>query len=299
MKTWSCPGVSLLRRGVLLLLLLLSGCGGGGSAEPSTSAELPPEALSSGQGLVASIPQADCSKFLVAGTPTSATGATWTYDSVDSGVHYVLKGVLFKPATGTGPFPAVVISHGKGGTARGYSANVAKTMVGWGLVAIGTTYTHAADAAGTLPSGAEGASPENVQRAHKAWDLLSCVGNVDFSRVAAHGHSMGAFVTGQLLGTFPSDFRAASHTAGGVSSGPNSTTPAAAANIIAPYQLHHGDADTVVDVSQDQALRSILVSSGTPHQLHIYAGYTHSQIPFDATMLARVRTWYRVHGVLP
>lgn len=45
----------------------------------------------------------------------------------------MLKGILFKPATGTGPFPAVVISHGKGGTARGDSANVARTRVGWGL----------------------------------------------------------------------------------------------------------------------------------------------------------------------
>jgi dienelactone hydrolase len=218
---------------------------------------------------------------------------------VDSGVHYALKGILFKPATGTGPFPAVVVSHGKGGTARGYSATVAKTMVGWGLVAIGTTYTHAADAAGTLPSGGEGASPENVLRAHKARDLLSCVGNIDFSRVAAHGHSMGGFVTGQLLGTHPADFRAGSHTAGGVDSGPNATTPAAAANITTPYQLHHGDADTVVDLSLDQTLNSILAASGTPHQLHVYAGYTHSQIPFDTTMLSRVRNWYRAHGVLP
>ncbi|WP_244238164.1 prolyl oligopeptidase family serine peptidase [Corallococcus terminator] len=249
--------------------------------------------------VVPSAPQAVCSRFLVSGNPASTTGATWTYDSVDEGVHYVLKGVLFKPATGTGPFPAVVISHGKGGTARGYSANVARTMVGWGLVALGTTYTHAADAEGTLPAGEEGASEENVLRAHKARDLLSCVGSVDFNRVAAHGHSMGAFVTGQLLGTHPADFRAASHTAGGVSSGPHSTRPDAAGSITTPYQLHHGDADTVVPLAQDQTLNAILAASVTPHELHVYAGFTHTQIPFDATMLSRVRTWYRQHGVLP
>ncbi|RKH05809.1 prolyl oligopeptidase family serine peptidase [Corallococcus carmarthensis] len=246
-----------------------------------------------------STPEAVCSRFQVAGNPAASTGATWTYDSVDQGVHYVLKGIVFKPATGTGPFPAVVISHGKGGTARGYSANVARTMVGWGLVAMGTTYTHAADAAGTLPEGDEGASEENVLRAHKARDLLSCVGNVDFTRVAAHGHSMGGFVTGQLLGTHPADFRAASHTAGGVSAGPNSTRPDAAGNITTPYQLHHGDADTVVPLSQDQTLKSILAANGTPNALYVYAGYTHDQIPFDTTMLSRVRTWYRQHGVLP
>lgn len=291
MTTWRSLGVSLLHSSVVTLLL--TGCGGGDAAESEAAAPLP--AVES----ALSVPLADCSRFLVSGIPTSTTGATWTYDSVDGGVHYVLKGILFKPASGTGPFPAVVISHGKGGTARGYSATVARTMVGWGLVAIGTTYTHASDAAGTLPAGADGASPENVLRAHKAWDLLSCVGGVDFSRVAAHGNSMGAFVTGQTLGTYPGDFRAASHTSGGVSTGPNSTTPAAAGNITTPYQLHHGDADTVVPLSQDQTLRSILVGNGVPNQLHVYPGYTHAQITYDATMLGRVRAWYRFHGVLP
>jgi acetyl esterase/lipase len=243
-------------------------------------------------------PQADCSKFIVTGIPTSTTGATWTYNSTDQSVHYVLKGVLFKP-TGTGPFPAVVISHGKGGTAQGYSANVARSMRGWGMVAIGTTYTHAADAAGTEPAGPDGASAENVLRAHKARDLLSCAGQVDFTRVAAHGHSMGAFVTGQTLGTYPADFRAASHTAGGVSEGINATKRPVAEQIRTPYQLHHGDADTVVHISQDQTLDSILTASGTPHEFHVYPGYTHEQIPFDATMLSRVRTWYRQYGVIP
>lgn len=243
-------------------------------------------------------PQADCSKFVLTGLPTSTTGATWTYDSTDQGVHYVLKGVLFKPA-GAGPFPAVVVSHGKGGTARGYSANVAKVMRGWGMVAIGTTYTHAADAAGTEPAGAEGASPENVLRAHKARDLLSCAGQVDFSRVTAHGHSMGAFVTGQVLGTYPADFRAASHTAGGVSEGVNATKRPVAEQIRTPYQLHHGDADTVVHISQDQTLDSILAASGTPHEFHVYTGYTHEQMALDSTMLGRAREWYRQYGVLP
>ncbi|WP_163864205.1 alpha/beta hydrolase family protein [Myxococcus eversor] len=296
MTTWSCCTVSSwsVRAGALSALLM--GCGGGvpeslSAPESSAPVGTSPAALST--------PVADCSRFIVVGSPTAATGATWSYNSVDLGVHYVLKGVVFVPPTGTGPFPAVVISHGKGGSARGYSANIARSMVTWGLVAIATSYTHGSDAAGTLPTGAEGASAENVQRAHKAWDLLSCVGNVDFTRVAAHGHSMGGFVTGQLLGTHPADFRAASHTAGGVSTGPNSTDPVTAGFITTPYQLHHGDADTVVPLSQDQALRSILVGNGIPHQLHVYAGYTHTQIPLDATMLTRVRNWYRVHGVLP
>ena len=233
------------------------------------------------------------------GDPRATAGATWTYRSTDTGVRYALEGVLFAPA-GAGPFPAVLVSHGKGGTPRGYSATVARTMVGWGLVAIGPMYTHAPDVddLGNLPDGADGASPANIQRAHKTLELLSCVGGVDLARVAAHGHSMGAFVTGQLLGTHTADVRAASHTAGGVSDGPNATKRAAAERIVTPYQLHHGDADRVVALIQDQTLDRILTANGVPHELHVYAGYDHGRIAFDAGMFARVRVWYQRHGVL-
>src|SRR5215470_17909352 len=99
-------------------------------------------------GRLAAVPRAvteplvDCGAFAVTGNPQSQLGATWTYDSTDDGVHYVLQGVLFTPS-GSGPFPAVVLSHGKGGAPRGYSAAIARTMVTWGLVAIGPMYTHA------------------------------------------------------------------------------------------------------------------------------------------------------------
>jgi dienelactone hydrolase len=283
-------GQAVVLAGLLAGLLLAQAPSGGVRAADAAAADL--QALPT-------TPQANCAAFVVSGNPRSSTGATWTYRSTDQGVRYALEGVLFVP-NATGPFPAVVISHGKGGTPRGYSATIARTMAGWGLVAIGTMYTHAPDAEdlGNAPDGADGASAANVQRAHKARDLLSCVGGVDFARVAAHGHSMGAFVTGQLLGTYPNDFRAASHTAGGVSDGPNATKRAAAEHIVTPYQLHHGDADQVVALAQDQALDSILANSGTPHELHVYVGYDHQRITFDAAMLSRVRSWYQTHGVL-
>lgn len=243
--------------------------------------------------------QAQCGAFVVTGDPRSAEGATWTYRATDQGVAYVMEGVLFVPS-GTGPFPAVVLSHGKGGTPRAYSSRIARTMVTWGLVGIGPMYTHAPDAEdqGNMPNGPDGASPANVLRAHKARDLLSCVAGADLTRVAAHGHSMGAFVTGQLLGTYPTAYRAASHTAGGVSSTGAATKPTAAQQIATPYQLHHGDHDQVVPLAMDQALNRILTDNGVPHQLRIYPGYDHQMIAYDATMLARVRVWYETHGVL-
>ena len=286
----------------ITLVLLLAGAVvtvGAPTSSTIKTGELPRESpqAQTGQHEITN-PIANCASFVIAGEPHSASGATWTYRSHDLGVDYVLEGVLFLPA-GTGPFPAVVISHGKGGTARGYSANIARSMVGWGLVVIATVYSHAPDAedAGNMPDGDDGASEANVLRAHKTRDLLSCLGSVDMSRVAAHGHSMGAFVTGQLLGTFPDDFRVASHTAGGVSQGPNATKRDAAERIVTPYQLHHGDADIVVALFQDQTLDDILTNSGVAHELNIYHGFGHADIPFDDEMLDRVRAWYEAHGL--
>jgi dienelactone hydrolase len=248
-----------------------------------------------------SAPLADCGAFVVSGNPQSQLGATWTYDSTDDGVRYVLEGVLFTPP-GPGPFPAVVVSHGKGGTPAAYSAAISRSFVTWGLVAIGPMYTHAPDVAdaGNEPQGGDGASSANVSRAHKARDLLACLGTVDLARVAAHGHSMGAFVTGQLLGTHPADFKAGSHTAGGVGQGPSATQASAAAEIVTPYLLNHSDADFVVPLVMDRVLAGILAGNGTQRRLVTvpYRGLSHEQMSQNPVMLQRVRSWYQTHGVL-
>jgi dienelactone hydrolase len=272
---------------MLVVSLALAACGG--------EATSPPVAV---QGPTAG--GVNCAAFTVSGDPTSSAGAAWSYQSTDGGVFFALTGMLFVPM-GSGPFPAVVVSHGKGGSAGAYSSNIARAMRDWGLAAIATNYTHAVDSAdaGLLPQGEDGASGANVQRAHKTRELLGCLGTVDTRRVAAHGHSMGAFVTGELLGTYADDFLAASHSAGGANdTGPNATRSATAARIRTPYQLHHGDADSVVLLAQDQNLDAILTAQAVPHELHVYAGFTHEQMALDTSMLERVRAWYQAHGVL-
>src|SRR5262249_56392091 len=89
--------------------------------------------------------------FRLSGAPAAPAGATWVYQADAGGVHYDLQGVLFKPG-GSGSFPAVIISHGLGGSADGYSSRIARVMVGWGLVCIATNYTHA----GGVPIGSPG-----------------------------------------------------------------------------------------------------------------------------------------------
>jgi predicted dienelactone hydrolase len=90
--------------------------------------------------------------FVVQGDPESASGATWTFRGNVDGVRYDLAGILRKPV-GSGPFPAVVLSHGSEGSAAFFAQIIAPTMVQWGLVVIATNYTHSSG----VPIGAPGA----------------------------------------------------------------------------------------------------------------------------------------------
>lgn len=272
-----------LRR--LLLVAFLAACSGGVS-EPTLT---PPD------------PAASLAGFALSGDPASAQGATWTYRATSDGVAYDLRGVLLKPA-GNGPFPAVIVSHGFSGNAAGYARNVGRTMAQWGLVVIATDYTHALDAPAGAPGTTAdfGGSAANVQRARKLADLLRGLGYVDMTRVAAHGHSMGAFVTTALAASHPTLLRAASHTAGGVRLDAvfgNAPTEAQGRAIRTPYQMHHGDRDVVVALAMDRRLDELLAASGTTRELHVYAGVDHNAVAFDATVLARIREWYARHGM--
>jgi dienelactone hydrolase len=239
--------------------------------------------------------------FVLTGDPASANGATWTYRDTLQGVIYNLAGVLFKPA-GTSKLPAVILSHGHLSNVTIFTTPIAKEMRAWGLVGIGTNYTHA----GGVPLGSPGdttepgASAANILRAHKCIDILKSLGYVDTTRIAAHGYSMGAFVTAAFVGTYPKLFRVASHGGGGVNDGRLAWTKMAQAEgITVPYQIHHAGADSTVPLPDDQRLDSLLQARGVQQQMYIYPGYSHTDLPFDTTMLHRVRTWYTAHGLIP
>jgi dienelactone hydrolase len=270
--------------GPWLVLAALSACGGGSSPTsppPPTSDPL--------------------SGFTLSGDPSSQGGATWRYVAQISGTSYDLQGILLKPQGG-GPFPAVIISHGNGGNAHGYSRAIAREMVGWGLVCIATNYTHA----GGVPIGSPGASNEsgassaNVQRARRLVEILRGLGYVDLNRVALHGHSMGAFVTAATAGTHPDLFRAASHTAGGIrpdSIDAPAPTQSQVAGIRAAYQMHHGDRDFVVPLLADQLFASVLAARGVRHELLVYPGADHDDVAGSLLVLERIRAWYASNGV--
>jgi dienelactone hydrolase len=240
--------------------------------------------------------------FHITGDPESSAGATWSYRGRVDGVDYDLQGILMKPR-GTGPFPAVLLSHASDGNAAGYGVALGSVMVQWGLVCIATNYTHASGVPIGAPGGAgePGASNANILRAHRTYELLRSLSYVDMSRVAAHGHSMGAYVTEALVSRYLEDFSVASHTGGGVRpsfiiAGP-APSPSAVADVRIPYQFHHGDQDDVVALSYEQRFDSILTSLAVPHQFYIYPGEGHIEPSRSPVMLARVRDWYAAHGM--
>ena len=271
-------------------LALAVACGGG--ERVPTATEAPP-----------SDSAAVAAALRIVGDPASTAGATWTYRATVDGVVYDLEGILRKPA-GAGPFPAVVVSHGAGGSAANYSRNVGGEMVRWGggLVVIGTNYTHAGGAALGAPGAASevGASRANVLRAQRLLAILRALGYVDMRRVAAHGHSMGAFVTAALVGASPDAFRVASHTAGGVRppTGPGAApVDSQVLAIRAPYQMHHGERDAVVALALDQRLDAVLAARGVTHELIVHAGADHDDVALSPVVLEQVRRWYAAHGM--
>ena len=239
--------------------------------------------------------------LLITGDPESAAGATWTLVGTLDGTTVDLEGFLLKPR-GRGPFPAVVLSHGAGGNAQSYGLKLGSVMRAWGLVCIAVNYTHSRG----VPRGApgtvlqQGASPANAFRAHAAVTVLARLRYVDTRRVAAHGHSMGAFITTAFAAAYPDDVRVASHTSGGVlldaihREGMPFPSVAQARRIKAPYQWHHGLLDYVVPFLLDRLFDSVLTA---PHEGHLYRGLRHEQVAADPEVLSRVRAWYAGHGM--
>ena len=240
-------------------------------------------------------------ELLVAGDPDSGSGATWTMTGTLDGTAVDLQGIVLKPR-GRGPFPAVVLSHPAGGNAQSYGRALGSVMRTWGLVCIAVNYTHARGAPIGAPGNRfqQGASQANAFRAHAAVAVLARLRYVDVRRVAAHGHSMGAFVTTAFAAAYPADVRVASHTSGGVlidaihRDGIPIPSVEQARRIQAPYQWHHGLLDYAVPFLLDRRFDSVLTA---PHEGHLYRRLRHAEVATDPEVLSRVRAWYTAHGM--
>ena len=131
--------------------------------------------------------------------------------------------------------------------------------------------------------------------------MLARLGYVDVRRIAAHGHSMGAFVTTAFVSAYPGDVRVASHTAGGVLLNENhvkgipAPSAAEARRIHIPYQWHHGLLDFAVPFLLDQRFDSVL---GGTREGYLYPRLHHAEVAEDRTVLKRIKAWYAAHGLL-
>jgi dienelactone hydrolase len=237
------------------------------------------------------------------------TNNTFTYTDAERS----FTGIFVKPA-GKGPFPALIINHGQGGSPLAYSLPKAREMAPWGLVAIGPALTHAGGpGVDTSPEGS-GSSPENVARGEACLAALARLGYVDMSRVAVWGHSKGAYATIGQVAAMGSRIRAAGMSAGGivpgtVADGAHAAPPTEgeAEPTVTPFVMFHGTTDTAVEPSFSERFKALLDEKGVPNERHTYdtSGLSadlrhnlHKTPAFNADMLAKYRAWLTTHGVL-
>jgi dienelactone hydrolase len=224
-----------------------------------------------------------------------------------------LSGLLLKPA-GSGPFPAIVLSHGLGGNALEMMSVKGREMVQWGLLCIATDYSHAGKGGGG-PAAARGrftgvdfsqagARPENIRRALACVEILSQMKDVDQRRIAAYGHSMGAFVTIALAAAASDKITAAAITAGGVITEKYRASAAPTADVAAqirvPFLILHGMADTTVLPESSEVLKQMLDKNTVPNERRMFEGVGHN-LPNQnnsAEVYRLMRDWFTKHGLL-
>ena len=210
-----------------------------------------------------------------------------------------LAGILVKPQ-GTGPFPALLISHGLGSSADQFGRNKAREFVKWGFVCIAPDYTHARPEAGADRS-TFGASAENLRRARACLAILRTLAEVDTHRLCAYGNSMGAFLTIGLAADQSEALKAAAITAGGVVPLAGYAAPSveSAGRIRAPFLILHGSADTTVPPERSEALQRTLDKNGVPNERRVFEGIGHALHQQESAEVYRlIREWFTKQGVL-
>ena len=220
-----------------------------------------------------------------------------------------LSGMLLKPE-GSGPFPAIILSHGLGGNAQMMMRTRGAELVKWGFVCMATDYTHAGKGGGGRGgdrSGVDfsqaGARPENIRRGLACLEILRQQKDVDPKRIALYGHSMGAFVTIALAAAASGKITAAAITSGGVQTAKGSTAAApttdVAAKVRVPFLILQGSKDTTVPSESSELFKEVLDTNNVPNERHVFDGVGHN-VPTEQTdeVNRQLCEWFTAQKVL-
>jgi Dipeptidyl aminopeptidases/acylaminoacyl-peptidases len=235
---------------------------------------------------------------------TAAFAQTFTINGTSfsySDAQRSFTGIFVKPP-GDGPFPAIIINHGQGGTPEGYSLSMANTFASWGLVCIGPELTHVTG--GDYTPAGSGHNPENIARGLACLWALGTLSYVDMDRVAIWGHSKGSYASIGQAAAMTTAIRAAGLSAGGCTiggtSGQAQPTDTEADPVTAPFILFNGE-DAPADVALGENFEAVLASNSVPSAHHTFPGVGHN-VHQDANALnfifAEFEDWLTVHGVL-
>lgn len=244
------------------------------ASEPAVAeAARPPTAAATGGAAAPHVEPDSTPRFKFSGSSPDASfrfdGERWSHGTGPDRV----TGILVKPS-GPGPFPAILISHGLGGSAESFALPKARDFVRKGYVCIIPNYTHSGRAVGAARAASEsaranfGASPENLRRARLCADILRSLPEVDASRIFAYGRSMGGFVTIGLAASDAHLLAAAAITGSGVAprEGLPAPSTAEAARIRTPFLMLHGADDPVVRPERSELFKAVLDRNEVPNR---------------------------------
>lgn len=210
-------------------------------------------------------------------------------------------GILHTP-DGEGPFPAIIINHGRGGSSSGFSRARADEMQDWGAVRIAADLTHMGG--GSNDPTVMGYSPENIARGEVLMTILEELAYVDMDRIAVFGHSMGGFATIGHANALKERIRVAAITAAGTVSDTTDDVAAPrnfeAAEIVTPFIMFHGSNDSVVNPSFSERFKGVLDGLGVENERVIYDGLGHNLYASGDVkddILYRTYDWFAVHGL--
>jgi carboxymethylenebutenolidase len=177
----------------------------------------------------------------------------------------------FHCSPGAGRHPAVILLHGAG--YRGLGHDDFETMCS-ALAAHGyfVEFIEYFDASGNTDPATNAIDNFQTWTAaiHSGIETLARNPAVDPTRIALMGFSQGAYLAVGCGALFPGDLAAVVEYYGGLI-----PTLRDQATSMPPTLIIHGEADTIIPVSEAKDLDALLTKARRPHEMHLYPGVEH------------------------